>query len=625
LALDREDTLKKADKLLRQGRLDAAIAEYVRVVEDQPRDWTTANTLGDLYVRAKQADKAVAQYARIAKHFFDDGFYPKAAALYKKILKISPDHEESQLQLADLSARQGLLADAKAYYQAVAARRRARNDRRGVDEIVVRLGSIDPADLEARTAAARVLAENGDHKGAATLLRALHADLLEKGREPEALDALRESIRLNPADAEGRGLLATAALAAGDIQAARGYLDREAAGEDPSLLRALLDIELRAGQLEEARELLRNLLTLNNALRHDIANMGWTLLSDSLPDAAFVCVDAAVDAAVAVREFDEAASTLQEFIARGSPHVPALLKLVEVCVDGGLESTMYDAQAQLADAYLAAGQGADARTIAEDLVAREPWEGAHIDRFRRALVMLRVPEPDMVIAERLSGQSPFVATDHFSSEEAIPAPVPPAAVPSPAEAHESRAADRPSAKTEPPRGGAATPKRHDGEIDLSGAFGGGDEPAAADAGSLDSVFKGLRKDAGREGPDQSAQHMKLARTYIEMGMIEEASASLQTAARSPRQRFEAASLLGRLYKEHGDLEHAIEWFERAAEAPATGVDEGHALLYDLGVALEEAGETTRALAVFLELQAEASEYRDVAVRADRLTRVQAGG
>jgi pilus assembly protein FimV len=133
LALDREDTLKKAEKLLRQGRLDAAIAEYVRVVEDQLRDWNTANTLGDLYVRAKQPDKAVAQYARIAEHFFSDGFYPKAAALYKKILKISPNHEQSQLQLADLSAKQGLLADAKSYYQIVAARRRAAGDVRGVN------------------------------------------------------------------------------------------------------------------------------------------------------------------------------------------------------------------------------------------------------------------------------------------------------------------------------------------------------------------------------------------------------------------------------------------------------------------------------------------------------------
>jgi tetratricopeptide (TPR) repeat protein len=622
LALDREDTLKKADKLLRQGRLDAAIAEYVRVVEDQPRDWTTANTLGDLYVRAKQSDKAVAQYARIARHFFEDGFYPKAAALYKKILKISPDDEESQLQLADLSVKQGLLADAKAYYQAVAARRRARNDRRGVDEIVVRLGTVDPGDIEARTAAARLVAENGDQKGAAALLRALHADLAEKGREPEALVALREAVRLNPLDAEGRGLLAKAALAAGDIQGARGYLDRKAAGEDPSLLRALVDLELRAGQLDDARELLRNLLTLNNALRHDITGEGWALLSDSLPDAAFVCIDAATDAAVAVREFEEAASILHEFIARRSAYVPALLKLVEVCVDGGLESTMYDAQAQLADAHLAAGQGADARMIAEDLVAREPWERAHIDRFRRALVMLRVPEPDMVIAERLSGQSPFVATDHFSAVESAEGAAPAGEVP------ELPSGDVLPSRAEPPAGTAAQAQRHLGDIDLSGALGDADEsssvPIAAPP-SLDSVFKGLRKNAGRDGADQSAQHMKLARTYIELGMIDEASASLETAARSPRQRFEAAAMLGRLYREHGDLERAIEWFERAAEAHATGVDDSRALLYDFGVALEEAGETTRALAVFLELQADATDYRDVAVRADRLARVQAGG
>ena len=40
---DREETLKKAEKLLRQGRLDGAIAEYVRVVEEHPRDWATAS------------------------------------------------------------------------------------------------------------------------------------------------------------------------------------------------------------------------------------------------------------------------------------------------------------------------------------------------------------------------------------------------------------------------------------------------------------------------------------------------------------------------------------------------------------------------------------------------------
>jgi tetratricopeptide (TPR) repeat protein len=632
LALDREDTLKKAEKLLRQGRLDAAIAEYVRVTDDQPRDWNTANTLGDLYVRANQPAKAVEQYARIAEHFVHDGFYPKAAALYKKILKISPTDEQAQLYLAEISVKQGLLVDAKSYYNALAARRRARGDRKGADEIVVRLGTIDPADIEARTAAARVLAFGGDEKRAAMLFRELHADLIEKGRDAEALAALREAVRLNPSDLDGRNLLARNALASGDLETARGYLDRKSAGEDPGLLLALADIELRSGHLDEVREILQKLLSVDRGARHRVVNFAWPLL-DASPDAAFVCIDAAVDSAIGAREFDEAASLLQEFVTRRPAHITALLKLVEVCVDGGLESTMCDAQTQLADAYLAAGKASEARAIAEDLVAREPWEGAHIDRFRRALVMLRISEPDTVIAERLSGATPFVARDHFSGAVEAPA-TPPEPAP---DAHRTSAAQEPiqrdageqSAPPKPTPAAAPPPKKpSSAEIDLSHALGeldGADERPQRPT-TLGDVFKGIRKDAFQaDGSDQSAQHMKLARTYLEMGMLQEATTCLKNAARSPRQRFEAAALLGRLYKDHGEITDAIEWLERAAEATLPSPEDGQALLYDLGLALEDAGETARALAVFLELQATAGEYRDVAERVDRLARVQTGG
>ena len=55
---DRVATLRNAEKLLRQGKLALAIAEYVRVLNDDPTDFTTANTLGDLYLRAGKVDKA---------------------------------------------------------------------------------------------------------------------------------------------------------------------------------------------------------------------------------------------------------------------------------------------------------------------------------------------------------------------------------------------------------------------------------------------------------------------------------------------------------------------------------------------------------------------------------------
>jgi tetratricopeptide (TPR) repeat protein len=386
MAFDREATLKKAEKLLRQGRLEPAIAEYLRVVEADPNDWMTANTLGDLYVRAGQADKAGAQYRRVADHFMSDGFYPKAAAIYKKLLKLNPEDESAQLQLADLSQMQGLLADAKAHLNAIATRRRSRGDRAGTAEIVLRLGAVDPNDFEARLTAARTMAEMGDEEGAASRFRGIHDDLVEKDRLPEALEALRQAAKLNPYDRDTRVILAKAAVGEGDIERARAYLDRETAGDDPSLLHALLEVDLKADdRLDEVRQLVPRLMALSRDDEQKVVELAWST-AEARPDAAFVMMDSAADHAAGQGHFSDAATLLQEFVARVPHHIPALLKLVEVCVDGGLESTMNEAQGNLADAYLASGQATEARVIAEDLVAREPWQFAHIDRFRRALV-----------------------------------------------------------------------------------------------------------------------------------------------------------------------------------------------------------------------------------------------
>ena len=100
---------------------------------------------------------------------------------------------------------------------------------------------------------------------------------------------------------------------------------------------------------------------------------------------------------------------------------------------------------------------------------------------------------------------------------------------------------------------------------------------------------------------------------------------LESAAKAPRLRFAAASELARIYVSRDRLAEAIEWFERAAEAPAPGSEEEHQLLYDLASALERCGELERALAIFLELQANAGSYRDVPARVGRLARAQARG
>ena len=717
MPFDREGTLKKAEKLLRQGKLDQAIAEYRAVIEDLPSDWNTANALGDLYVRAGQTDKAVVEYNKIAEHLGGEGFLPKAAALYKKILKIKPDEEKALWHLGHISARQGLLLDARSYFNTLADRRRARGDVRGEAEVRIRLGDLDGADLDSRIAGARARVDLGDTKTAVDRLKQAAADLQEKGKDADALRLLTEAAQFNPEDLDLRLLLMQAYMARGDFEAAcqfattaadlrsvaealfqlgredeglnvlanaadadpadlsirvdlvnrlvkrgnlagaRVVLTPEVAGSDPSLLWILAEMELRDGRVEEGTALLQRVLAEDPSRRDGLVILGCSV-AEVNPDAGYECIELAARTAMAADEWGSAAAALNEFVSRVPNHIPALMRLVEVCVDGGLEATMYSAQAQLADAYLTAGAGVEARVIAEDLVAREPWDRLNIDRFRRALTMLGETDVDGIIADRLSGQTPFTSTDFLwpaepAATEIMPTPiadpviVPPA---TPPQVQPEAVIPDPVVEVRPPvppppaapRGPdpdafaidldsilADTSKPESAEVDLSDVLHDlRKEPAgagpAAPAPPIESVFKGLRDEATHDSsPETAEQHFKLAGTYMDMGMLDEAMKALEVAARSPRHRFRAGAMLGKTYLDAGDRANAIEWFGRAVEASAPSPMAHHALLYDLALLLEANGESARALAVFLELQAEAGEYRDVSSRLEQL-KVQMG-
>ena len=725
MPIDRAATLRNAEKLIRQGKLPDAIAEYVRLVDDQPGDWNLANSLGDLYARAGQIDKAIAQYGQIADSLNDEGAGAKAAAVYKKILKLKPDHEHTLVQVSEILGGQGRYADARFHLNTLIDLRKAKGDTRGALQAKIRLGSLDPEDYEGRLTAASARIEMGDKAGALSDLKDIAGELADKGRQPEAIEVLREAARLNPDDEEIReklldvyvaagdfarardcattpeqfrmlaaafeeggqadealetlrqasrlhpgdtGLsaqLARAFIAKGDFATAAEYLTVETAGDDPALLLTVADMQLRGDRFEEGLAIVRRLLAEDASRREQIALLGWSV-AEKAPVAGFMVVELAADAAVALVDWPGAAAVLQEFVTRVPNHIPALMRLVEICVDGGLESTMYSAQAQLADAYIEAGAATEARFIAEDLVAREPWDKANIERFRRALVLLGEPDPDGLIASRLSGESPFMSTD-ASGLGALFADIPPEPVPEPDEAAmdellaAAAAADepvkKPTVKPIPRRAGEdhqfamsanaidlgsilgdlesqAPPEQaasDDGEVDLSVVLDDIKKPAQPvrakdpDTTDLDGVFGNLRtQSAKRSGLDEAEKEYKRGLALRAAGDIDGCIEALEKAARAPKLRFGTSWLIARLYRERDMMPDALEWLERASQAPATTPDESHQLLFELAEALERMGEVARALAVCMELQSHAGSYRDIDDRIDRLTKVQAG-
>ncbi|MCG6926183.1 MAG: hypothetical protein LJF30_12820 [Acidobacteria bacterium] len=127
-------------------------------------------------------------------------------------------------------------------------------------------------------------------------------------------------------------------------------------------------------------------------------------------------------------------------------------------------------------------------------------------------------------------------------------------------------------------------------------------------------------------PEDYQARYDLGIAYREMGLLDEAIAELQMAARDPGRLVACASLLARCFHEKELPELALRWLERGLAGPAGPDDGRQALQYELGHALEAAGQIGRALETFTELYAEAAGYRDVAACVARLrTRTSQAG
>ena len=109
--------------------------------------------------------------------------------------------------------------------------------------------------------------------------------------------------------------------------------------------------------------------------------------------------------------------------------------------------------------------------------------------------------------------------------------------------------------------------------------------------------------------DEAEQQYKRGLALREAGDIDGCIAALQAASQAPRLRFATASLLARIFRDRGMTPSGRRMVR--AGRPGAGArppEEGHDLLYDLADALEKEGETARALAISLELQADAGDY-----------------
>lgn len=136
---------------------------------------------------------------------------------------------------------------------------------------------------------------------------------------------------------------------------------------------------------------------------------------------------------------------------------------------------------------------------------------------------------------------------------------------------------------------------------------------------LDQIFREFRKGVEKQlGAEDYDTRYNLGIAYKEMGLLDEAIAEFQLAAKDEVRALECCSMLGLCFMEKAMPDIAIKWFSKGLAIPGRREEEYHGLRYDLAQAYEAAGRPERALELYMEIFRENIKFRDVQERVKEL-------
>jgi len=142
--------LNQVQKYITKGQWDKAIRDLQKLVAEDPKDVRTLLKLGDVYSKQGDRESATRVYRQVAESYGEQGFFLKAVAVYKQILKHDPHHLEVTLRLAELYEQLNLTSEALAQYQHASAIHEESGDAKSALEVLRRMVDLDPQNVASR-------------------------------------------------------------------------------------------------------------------------------------------------------------------------------------------------------------------------------------------------------------------------------------------------------------------------------------------------------------------------------------------------------------------------------------------------------------------------------------------
>jgi pilus assembly protein FimV len=395
MAYNKSKYVEAAQKLLNQGKVAQAIAEYQQILKYEPRDQVTLMTIGELYIRQGETFQAIDYFERLAQLFVSDGFLTKAIAVYKRIAKLAPEEIRPLEKLADLYVQQGVMSEARPLFLQLAELHLKNNKQPEAVALLKKLLLAEPDNLRIQIRLADLYVAMGQSGEALECYVGAAQRALARGDQAECEKLADKALHINPKHLDALIVKARSFSSVGNLTQAAQILERvpdlEKGGEPAELL---LDLYLKNSKWDEASALSLRIFSSDEKNFSATQKVTQALLEEGQGERAMSLLSRIRIPMIDAGEHEGVAHLLTELAAR----LPGRLEPLEWLVDTyGRTSDSFrlpDALAHLGDALASSGKTERAKEIFEQLVQREPESDSAKRKLNDVLRKLGLLEPE---------------------------------------------------------------------------------------------------------------------------------------------------------------------------------------------------------------------------------------
>jgi len=400
MAYNKSKFVEAAQKLLNQGKVAQAIAEYQQILKVEPRDQVTLMTIGELYIRQGETFQAIDYFERLAQIFVGDGFLTKAIAVYKRIAKLAPEEIRPLEKLADLYVQQGVMSEARPLFLQLAEIHLKNNRQPEAVGLLKKLLLAEPDNLRIQVRLAELYQAMGQPKEAVEAYVSASQRALARGDHDECDKLADKAIKIEPRSLDALIIRARSLSTQGNLTEAAKVLeavpDLEKGGEQAELL---LDLYLKNVKWDQATALAMRVFEADAKNFGPLQKVVEGLLESGQAEKALPIVERVRTPMLEAGEHEVIGKFLTELSARLPGRIEPLEWLVDTYARGSDSFRLPDAMAQLGDALVAARKFDRAKTILEQLVDREPENDSAKRRLNDCLRKMGLLAPEESAAE----------------------------------------------------------------------------------------------------------------------------------------------------------------------------------------------------------------------------------